>query len=106
MGSHTQGTLQGRHLIQRHTETMMKGFLLALFSALLVSAEGRRIGKRNGKHAGGKERSQQATRRVFHMAETEENCGNYTELYSEEKPSDMCEEANTTFCICVTRENI
>merc|ERR1712061_938945 len=30
----------------------------------------------------------------------------YTELYSEEKPSDMCEEANTTFCICVTRENI
>merc|ERR1711981_1477627 len=92
---------------QIHTQTIMKVFLLALFSALLVSAEGRRrIGKRNGKHAGGKERSQQATRRVFHMAETEENCGNYTELYSEEKPSDLCEEANTTFCICATRENI
>merc|ERR1711979_85235 len=32
--------------------------------------------------------------------------GNYTELYSEEKPSDLCEEANTTFCICAARENI
>merc|ERR1711913_41195 len=92
---------------QIHRQTIMMVFLLALFSALLVSAEGRRkIGKRNGKHAGGKERSQQATRRVFHVAETEENCGNYTELYSEEKPSDLCEEANTTFCICATRENI
>jgi len=58
---------------------------------LLLSADGRKIGKRNGKHAGGKERSQ-ATRRVYHVAETEESCGNYTELLSEEKPSELCEE--------------
>merc|ERR1711970_971972 len=83
----------------------MKVFLLALFAVLLVSAEGRKIGKRNGKQGGGKEKIQ-ATRRVFHIAETEENCGNYTELLSEEKPSDLCEEGNTTFCICVTRENM
>merc|ERR1711970_1432555 len=83
----------------------MKVFLLALFAVLLVSAEGRKIGKRNGKQGGGKEKSQ-ATRRVFHIAETEESCGNYTELLTEEKPSDLCEEGNTTFCICVTRENI
>ena len=56
-------------------------------TALLLVADGRKIGKRHGKH----ERSQ-ATRRVFHLAETEEQCGNYTELYSEEKPSDLCEE--------------
>merc|ERR1719402_486293 len=82
----------------------MKVILLALF-VLLASAEGRKIGKRNGKQGGGKERSQE-TRRVFHIAETEENCGNYTELLTEEKPSDLCEEGSTTFCICVTRENI
>ena len=59
---------------------------------MLASAEGRKIGKRNGKQGGGKEKKSQATRRVFHIAETEENCGNYTELLSEEKPSDLCEE--------------
>ena len=59
---------------------------------MLASADGRKIGKRNGKQGGGKEKKSQATRRVFHIAETEENCGNYTELLSEEKPSDLCEE--------------
>merc|ERR1712008_42665 len=83
----------------------VKVLSLAVFSILLLSTEARKIGKRNGKHAGGKERSR-ATRRVYHVAETEESCGNYTELLSEEKPSELCEEANTTFCICVARETI
>ena len=58
---------------------------------MLILSEGRRIGKRNGKHSAGKERSQ-TTRRVWHVAETEESCGNYTELMSEEKPADLCKE--------------
>merc|ERR1712008_368645 len=83
----------------------VKVLSLAVFSVFLLSAEARKIGKRNGKHAGGKERSQ-TTRRVYHVAETEESCGNHTELLSEEKPSELCEEANTTFCICVARETV
>merc|ERR1712128_97113 len=72
-----QGEISGRNLIK-----MLKVLSLAVFSILLLSADGRKIGKRNGKHAGGKERSQ-ATRRVYHVAETEESCGNYTELLTE-----------------------
>merc|ERR1711892_1539512 len=96
----TRGEISGRNLIK-----MLKVLSLAVFSVFLLSAEARKIGKRNGKHAGGKERSQ-TTRRVYHVAETEESCGNYTELLSEEKPSELCEEANTTFCICVARETL
>merc|ERR1711971_820634 len=77
----------------------MKVLVLTVLSLCLLSSEGRKIGKRNGKNA-------QTTRRVWHMAETEEDCGNYTELMSEEKPSELCAEANTTFCICTARENI
>eukprot|EP00091_Calanus_sinicus_P016968 TRINITY_DN3667_c0_g1_i4.p1 TRINITY_DN3667_c0_g1~~TRINITY_DN3667_c0_g1_i4.p1 ORF type:complete len:155 (-),score=63.44 TRINITY_DN3667_c0_g1_i4:236-700(-) len=77
----------------------MKVLVLTVLSLCLLSSEGRKIGKRNGKNA-------QTTRRVWHMAEAEEGCGNYTELMSEEKPSELCVEANTTFCICTARENI
>ena len=65
--------------------------MLTVLSILLISAEGRKIGARNGKHAGGKDRSQ-TTKRVWHVAETVEGCGNYTELFSEEKPSELCTE--------------
>ena len=64
-----------------------------MLSLLLISAEGRKIVARTGVHAGGKERSQ-TTRRVWHVAEAAEGCGNYTdtdtELFSEEKPSELC----------------
>jgi len=71
---------------------------------MLILSEGRRIGKRNGKHSAGKERSQ-TMRRVWHVAETEESCGNYSELMSEEKPADLCKETSTEICICTGREN-
>merc|ERR1711879_227070 len=45
--------------------------------------------------------------RVWHEAETEEDCGNFTSLHSDEKPSELCTEQveiNTTVCLCTTRD--
>merc|ERR1711910_47244 len=44
--------------------------------------------------------------RVWHEAGTEEDCGNFTSLYSDEKPSELCTEVeiNTTVCLCTTRD--
>merc|ERR1711994_1187631 len=45
--------------------------------------------------------------RVWHEAETEEDCGNFTSLRSDEKPSELCTEQveiNTTVCLCTTRD--
>merc|ERR1712157_365707 len=43
--------------------------------------------------------------RVWHLAESEEECGNYTELYQRhDKPYDLCSEVNVTMNICSTRD--
>merc|ERR1712179_248309 len=44
--------------------------------------------------------------RVWHEAGTEEDCGNFTSLHSDEKPSELCTEVeiNTTVCLCTTRD--
>merc|ERR1712045_830873 len=44
--------------------------------------------------------------RVWHQADTEEECGNFTSLFKEEKPSELCTElsTNTTVCLCSTRD--
>eukprot|EP00090_Calanus_glacialis_P045527 TRINITY_DN8504_c0_g1_i1.p2 TRINITY_DN8504_c0_g1~~TRINITY_DN8504_c0_g1_i1.p2 ORF type:complete len:158 (-),score=58.29 TRINITY_DN8504_c0_g1_i1:92-565(-) len=67
---------------------------------LLVSAEGRRNGKRRGG------RGMAAKKRVWHVAEDKEQCGNYTKLMEEEKPTDLCTEENTQVCICATKDDL
>merc|ERR1711997_162894 len=43
--------------------------------------------------------------RVWHVAESEEECGNYSDLYqSHQKPYDLCTEVNVTLNICSTRD--
>merc|ERR1711934_959547 len=46
--------------------------------------------------------------RVWHLAvtETETDCGNYTSLYREEKPSELCTEVNSSLCVCSTRNTV
>ena len=33
--------------------------------------------------------------RVWHLTETETDCGNFTSLYREEKPSELCNEVHS-----------
>merc|ERR1712048_816000 len=44
--------------------------------------------------------------RVWHLTETETDCGNFTSLYGEEKPSELCNEVNVTLCLCSTRNTV
>merc|ERR1712183_98492 len=46
--------------------------------------------------------------RVWHLAvtETETDCGNFTSLYREEKPSELCNEVNGYLCLCSTRNTV
>merc|ERR1711994_737613 len=46
--------------------------------------------------------------RVWHLSETETetDCGNFTSLYREEKPSELCNEVNGTLCVCGTRNTV
>merc|ERR1711997_82380 len=46
--------------------------------------------------------------RVWHQSvtETETECGNFTSLYREEKPSQLCTEVNNTLCVCSTRNTV
>merc|ERR1712241_1369113 len=44
--------------------------------------------------------------RVWHGAETESDCGNFTSLYREEKPSELCNEVNISLCLCITRNTV
>eukprot|EP00091_Calanus_sinicus_P013600 TRINITY_DN30177_c0_g1_i1.p1 TRINITY_DN30177_c0_g1~~TRINITY_DN30177_c0_g1_i1.p1 ORF type:complete len:116 (-),score=14.12 TRINITY_DN30177_c0_g1_i1:19-366(-) len=70
----------------------MKSVLLLHFVQivlLVLAAEGRK----------GKSRPE----RWWHIAESEEGCGNYTQLLREERPSDLCLELSSYFCICTTR---
>merc|ERR1712106_1256286 len=67
---------------------------------LLLSVEGRGNGKRRGGRNVG------AKKRVWHVAEEEEQCGKYTKLMEEEKPTDLCTEENTQVCICVTKDDV
>jgi len=54
-------------------------------------------GRMNGRDSKGE--------RVWHFAESEEECGNYTELYQRlDKPYDLCSEVNVTMNICSTRD--
>merc|ERR1719507_2523693 len=45
------------------------------------------------------------SQRVWHLAttETETECGNFTSLYREEKPSELCTEVGGSLCVCSTR---
>merc|ERR1712228_304882 len=47
-----------------------------------------------------------ARKRVWHVAEEEGQCGKYTKLMEEEKPSDLCTEENLQVCICATKDDI
>merc|ERR1711879_601208 len=44
--------------------------------------------------------------RVWHLTETETDCGNFTSLYREEKPSELCNEVNVSLCLCSTRNTV
>merc|ERR1711997_1386056 len=68
---------------------------------LLVCVEG----GRNGRRRGGRNMAA-ARKRVWHVAEEEGQCGKYTKLMEEEKPSDLCTEENLQVCICVTKDDI
>merc|ERR1712086_192100 len=84
----------GSHNLTRQKETL---------AVQEINHESGKIGKRNGKHAEAKSQSKKI--RVWHTAESEEGCGNYTQLMEQEKPSELCTEANSTFCICTARED-
>ena len=43
--------------------------------------------------------------RVWHLTETETDCGNFTSLYREEKPSELCNEVYSIYYIA-WRESI
>eukprot|EP00090_Calanus_glacialis_P000327 TRINITY_DN10203_c0_g1_i1.p1 TRINITY_DN10203_c0_g1~~TRINITY_DN10203_c0_g1_i1.p1 ORF type:complete len:143 (-),score=41.87 TRINITY_DN10203_c0_g1_i1:59-487(-) len=70
---------------------MKSNMLLTLvqFGLLFLAAEGRK----------GKSRPQ----RWWHVAENDVDCGNYTQLMKDERPTDLCLELETSFCICTTR---
>merc|ERR1711915_791667 len=55
----------------------------------------------------GKKRAEKGPR-VWHLAvtETETDCGNFTSLYREEKPSELCTEVNSSLCVCSTRNTV
>eukprot|EP00092_Neocalanus_flemingeri_P001254 GFUD01001340.1.p1 GENE.GFUD01001340.1~~GFUD01001340.1.p1 ORF type:complete len:159 (+),score=67.64 GFUD01001340.1:124-600(+) len=75
---------------------------LGLLCLLLISAEGKRNGRRGGRggrNLGGK-------KRVWHVADGKEQCGNYTKLMEEEKPADLCTEESTKICICSTKDDL
>merc|ERR1711872_1035935 len=82
----------------RHTDMKLSVALLCV--CLLAYSEGRR----NGKKRGGK--SMTARKRVWHVAEKEEQCGKYTKLMEEEKPTDLCKEENVQICICATKDDV
>merc|ERR1712183_865803 len=46
--------------------------------------------------------------RVWHLAvtETETDWGNFSSLYREEKPSELCTEVNSSLCVCSTRNTV
>merc|ERR1711942_102810 len=66
---------------------------------LLVCVEGGRNGRRGRNMAGAK-------KRVWHVAEEEGQCGKYTKLMEEEKPTDLCTEENVQVCICATKDDV
>merc|ERR1712083_1004050 len=43
------------------------------------------------------------TQRWWHVAENKASCDNYTSLMSQDKPSSLCSEVGTSFCVCSTR---
>merc|ERR1711892_1297506 len=66
---------------------------------LLISAEGKRNVRKRG-------RSLAAKKRVWHVAEGKEQCGNYTQMMEEEKPADLCTQESTQICICATKDDL
>merc|ERR1719154_854719 len=60
-----------------------------------------------GRGKGGRKgRNMAGSKRVWHEAESEEECGNYTKLMVEEKPADLCIEKSTKICICATKDDL
>merc|ERR1712210_431028 len=56
----------------------------------------------------GNKRQEKKGARVWHLAvtETETECGNFTSLYREEKPAELCTEVNSSLCVCSTRNTL
>merc|ERR1711997_1283873 len=72
----------------------MKSLFLAVLVVLVESGEAKPSRSRRPEKGA----------RVWHVAESEEQCGNTTSLSREEKPSALCNEVNVTFCLCTTRD--
>merc|ERR1711988_114840 len=88
-------------------------FFGLLATCLLVADANGKKHKKNGEAKKAKARSgagrmngrDSKGERVWHLAESEEECGNYTELYQRHnKPYDLCSEVNVTMNICSTRD--
>merc|ERR1712012_424204 len=96
-----------------HQQTlMMKTLLVLLVITALVSANPRnqKHGKKgkgeNVKREGRHEGEHVKVQRVWHVAESEEQCvDGAAEIHQHDvKPHDLCSEVNTTISICVTRD--
>merc|ERR1712209_224826 len=96
-----------------HQQTlMMKTLLVLLMITALVSANPRnqKHGKKgkgeNVKREGRHEGEHVKVQRVWHVAESEEQCGDEAaEIHQHDvKPHELCSEVNTTISICVTRD--
>merc|ERR1712012_815410 len=95
-----------------HQTLMMKTFLVLLMITALVSANPRnqKHGKKgkgeNVKREGRHEGEHVKVQRVWHVAESEEQCGDEAaEIHQHDvKPHELCTEVNTTISICVTRD--
>jgi len=87
----------------------MRVLIFVLLATCLLFADAK-PGKNNKNEHKKKNKARAAGRhdkgeRVWHLAESEEGCGNYSELYqSHEKPYDLCSEVNATMNICSTRD--
>jgi len=83
-------------------------FVLLATCLLLADAKGNKKNKKNEHEKNNKARAgarDSKGERVWHLAESEEECGDYSELYqSNEKPYDLCSEVNVTMNICSTRD--
>jgi len=87
----------------------MRVLIFVLLATCLLLADAKpRKNKKNEHEKNNKARAgarDSKGERVWHLVESEEECGNYSELYqSHEKPYDLCSEVNLTMNICSTRD--
>merc|ERR1711862_509006 len=102
------GTQQTPATLTRHQDMRVLIFVLLATCLLLAEAAPKKNNNKNKRGENNKARSagrHDKGERVWHLAESAEGCGNYTELYqSHEKPYDLCSEVNATMNICSTRD--